>query len=62
MATAAREVYVVADSHKVGQTALSRFGTLKSWNGLITDRDLSSTQAAALKRAGCTVIHPPKAI
>lgn len=60
MAAAARQVYVVADSTKISQTALARFGNLKDWKGLISDRGLTSSQAAALKRAGCTVILPPK--
>jgi DeoR family transcriptional regulator of aga operon len=59
MATSARQVYVVADSTKIGHTALSRFGTLKGWNGLITDNDLPSLQVAALHKAGCKVLQPP---
>lgn len=59
MATSARHVYVVADSTKIGHTALSRFGTLKGWNGLITDNDLPSLQVAALQKAGCKVLQPP---
>jgi len=58
MATSARQVYVVADSTKIGQTALARFGNLKNWNGLITDRGLAPIQTASLKRAGSTVILP----
>lgn len=58
MATSARKVYVVADSSKIGQTALARFGILKKWDGLITDRKLSPALAAALKRTGCKVIQP----
>lgn len=60
MATSARQVYVVADSTKVGQTALARYGNLKNWNGLITDCALATTQLTSLKRAGCHVIQPPK--
>ncbi len=58
MASSAREVYVVADSTKVGQTALARIGSLKGWNGLITDRGLTAPQVSSLKKAGCTVIMP----
>jgi DeoR/GlpR family transcriptional regulator of sugar metabolism len=58
MATSARQVYVVADSTKIGQTALARFGNLKAWNGLITDRGLAPALATSLKRAGCAVILP----
>ena len=57
MATSARQVYVVADSSKTGQTALARFGNLKEWAGLITDNGLTPARAASLKRAGCTVIR-----
>lgn len=57
MATSARRVYVVADSSKIGQTALTRFGNIKDWDGLITDDGLTPTRAASLKRAGCTVIR-----
>ena len=60
MATSAREVYVVADSSKIGQTALARFGSLKEWNGLITDRKLTPAMVSALKRTGCKVIQPPR--
>lgn len=59
MAASARQVYVVADSTKIGKTALARFGTLKAWSGLITDRRLPPPLAASLKRAGCTLIQPP---
>jgi DeoR/GlpR family transcriptional regulator of sugar metabolism len=59
MATSARRVYVVADSTKIGQTALARFGSLKAWNGLITDHGLAPALATSLKRAGCAVILPP---
>lgn len=60
MATSARQTYVVADSTKIGKTALARFGNLKVWKGLISDRGLTHTQAASLKRAGCDVIQPSK--
>lgn len=56
MATSAHQVYVVADSTKIGRTALARYGHLKAWAGLITDCGLTAAQAAALKRAGCKVI------
>lgn len=57
MALAARKVYVVADSTKIGKTALARYGNVNGWGGLITDHGLNSVQYAALKRAGCTVIQ-----
>lgn len=59
MASSARQTYVVADSTKIGKTALARFGNLKGWKGLITDRGLTHTQITSLKRASCNVIHPP---
>ncbi len=59
MATSARQVYVVADSTKIGKTALTRFGILKEWDGLITDRGLPAAQASSLKHAGVRVIQAP---
>ncbi len=58
MAKAARKVYVVTDSSKVGRTELMRFGSLRQWDGLVTDRDLSRRHAAALARAGVKIIQP----
>ncbi len=58
MATAARQVYVVADSTKIGQTALALYGNLKNWNGLITDHGLTPAHGTALKQAGCVVLQP----
>jgi len=59
MAAAAGSVYVVADSSKVGRTALVRFGHLARWGGLITDARLTRTQAAALRRAGVKLTLAP---
>jgi DeoR family transcriptional regulator of aga operon len=56
MAAAAATVYVVADSTKVGQTALVRFGHIAHWGGLITDARLARPHAAALRRAGLKLI------
>ncbi len=58
LAAAARRVYIVADSSKLGRTALARVGTLKNWSGLITDRGAPPRLLAALRRAGVTVILP----
>lgn len=58
MAKAARKIFVVADSSKIGRTELMRFGSLRRWDGLITDRDLPRRQAAALARAGVKVLQP----
>lgn len=37
MVCSAREIYIVADSSKLGRSALVRFGNLASFKGLITD-------------------------
>lgn len=58
MATAAREVFVLADSAKIGRTELARFGSLRRWGGLVTDRNLSRKHAAALRRAGVKLLQP----
>jgi DeoR/GlpR family transcriptional regulator of sugar metabolism len=58
MSTAARQVYVVADSTKIGKSALALIGNVNSWKGLITDHGLPPAHAAALKHAGCVVIQP----
>ncbi len=58
MAKAARKIYVVADSSKIGRTELMRFGSLRQWDGLVTDRDLSRRHAAALARAGVKIFQP----
>jgi len=56
MAAAADRVFVVADSTKIGKTALTRFGNLAAWAGLITDSGLSRSAATALKRARVRVL------
>lgn len=56
MAAAARTTYIVADSFKIGRTALVRFGSIARWGGLITDRAVSRSQAAALRRASVNLI------
>lgn len=53
---AAAKVYVVADSSKVGRTALARFGNLQGFAGLITDAQISTPQLDALRNAGVNVI------
>ncbi|MCC7518218.1 MAG: DeoR/GlpR transcriptional regulator [Verrucomicrobiae bacterium] len=58
MARAAREVYVVADSSKIGRTELMCFGRITRWSGLVTDRELSRKHAAALRRAGVRLLQP----
>lgn len=56
MAAAAGRAYVVADSSKVGRTALARTGSLREWEALITDDGLSSSQAARLRRSAVRLI------
>jgi DeoR family transcriptional regulator of aga operon len=64
MAAAATATYVVADSSKIGRTALVRFGQLARWRGLVTNQGLSKSHAAALRKAGVKLIlgnsAPPK--
>jgi len=57
MAATARRVYGVADSSKIGQSALMRFGHLTRYGGLITDHAILRKQANALRRAGVTLIQ-----
>lgn len=60
MAAAAGTVYAVADSSKLGRTALCRFGNVAAWAGLITDAGLARPVAAGLRRAGVRLIVAPK--
>jgi DeoR/GlpR family transcriptional regulator of sugar metabolism len=57
MAESAKAVYVVADSSKIGQTALMRFGNLAHYGGLVTDGEISRKQAGALRQAGVNLIQ-----
>lgn len=56
MASRAASVYVVADSSKIGRTALSRFGNARQFAGLITDTGLADADRARLERAGVHVL------
>jgi DeoR family transcriptional regulator, fructose operon transcriptional repressor len=56
MAASAGRVYVVADSSKLGKTALWRFGRLQDWAGLITDAAADRAFIASLKKAGVRVL------
>jgi DeoR/GlpR family transcriptional regulator of sugar metabolism len=56
MAASANRVLVVADSSKLGKTALWRFGRLADWTALITDAAADRSVLAALKKAGVRVI------
>ncbi len=55
-------VYVVADSSKIGRTALSRFGNAASLQGLITDAGLPDADRKALESAGVRVIIAEPAV
>jgi DeoR family transcriptional regulator, fructose operon transcriptional repressor len=56
MAASAARVFVVADSSKLGKTALWRFGRLSDWAALITDASADRSLLASLKKAGAHVI------
>lgn len=56
MATRAGSVYVVADSSKIGRTALSKFGNAQAFQGLITDAGIARADRRALERAGVRVL------
>lgn len=56
MAASADRVFAVADSSKVGRKALTRFGRIAEWGGLITDGSLNRPTATALQRAGVRLI------
>ncbi len=56
MAASAGRVFVVADSSKLGKTALWRFGRLPDWAALITDSSADRATLASLKKAGVRVI------
>ena len=58
LAAAARRVYIVADSSKLGRSALARIGSLRDWSGLITDGGAAPGVLATLRKAGVTVILP----
>jgi DeoR/GlpR family transcriptional regulator of sugar metabolism len=57
MAGAARKVYVVADGSKLGKTALSRFGRLQEFEGLITDDKADRGIVASLRKGAVRVIR-----
>ena len=59
MAAAVKSVYVVADSSKLGRTALWRFGRLSDWTGLITNADADRRTLASLRKAGVRLVLAP---
>ena len=56
MAASAAEVYVVADPSKLGRTALTRYGNITQWSGLITSRSADKALLAALRRNGVRIL------
>ncbi len=56
MASSANEIYVVADSSKLGGTALARYGNIAKWSGLITGRSADKALLAALRRNGVRIL------
>lgn len=61
MVSCANRAYVVADSSKLGGTALWRYGHLKDVAGLITDDQARPAFVAGLVRRGITVLRPSRA-
>ncbi len=51
-----KKTYVLADSSKIGKTALTRHGFLNEVAGLITDRGISDKNKARLEERGTQVI------
>lgn len=60
MVSCAKRAYVVADSSKLGSTALWRYGSLKSTTALITDDLADAAFVGGLTRRGITVLQPKK--
>jgi DeoR family fructose operon transcriptional repressor len=56
MVQSAGGTYVLADSSKLGRTALARFGNASKWRGLITDAEVTAEQLSALRQAGVNVL------
>jgi DeoR/GlpR family transcriptional regulator of sugar metabolism len=50
------KTYIVADSHKIGKTALARNGSILDCAGLITDGEADARWVQAMIRAGANVI------
>ena len=60
MAKASDRVFAVADHSKVGRHELMRFGRLRDWDGLITDRWLDRDLIHQLRRHGGSVMMAGK--
>ncbi|MCF7817392.1 MAG: DeoR/GlpR family DNA-binding transcription regulator [Kiritimatiellales bacterium] len=54
--TRAAKTYVLADSSKIGKTALIAHGRLKDTEALITDSNLSKANRRALEKTGAKII------
>jgi DeoR/GlpR family transcriptional regulator of sugar metabolism len=59
MSACAQATYVVADSTKLGRTALMRYGNLARFRGFITDRDLDAARQESLRQAGVQLLLAP---
>ena len=51
----AARTYVLADSTKVGRTALARHGSLREMSGWITDRGIQAEQLKSLRKLGVPI-------
>jgi DeoR family transcriptional regulator, fructose operon transcriptional repressor len=60
MIRSARIAYIVADSTKLGRTAVWRFGDLKQLGGMITDSKAPASFVSGLARLGIKVIRPSR--
>lgn len=56
MSLCAASSYVLADSSKIGKTALMRYGRLAQCAGFITDSELTEQQREALERGGVRIV------
>ena len=54
--TRAKKTYVLADSSKIGKTALTRHGFLHEVAGLITDSGISKKEVQSLEKLGAKLI------
>lgn len=56
MRSRCERTFIVADSRKIGHTALARNGTIVELSGLITDSEADKNWVRAMRRAGANVI------
>ncbi|NIG54060.1 DeoR/GlpR family DNA-binding transcription regulator [Chitinophaga sp. Cy-1792] len=57
MAGSADKLYVLCDSSKIGKDSYLKFAPLSVLTALVTDKELSATQAAQLKGKAVKIIH-----